>query len=145
MINLALATGNIGREGAGCTMITGQGNGQGGREHRQKCDQLARATLIDDPEARSHVGRVSGVSRRWKPHRSRLYRHRVMESSFTAARSKRCSPCASTRWFHLPDANFTREALEKLEFFGVIDFFLSETAQFADVVLPAVCRKKRRG
>ena len=29
----------------------------------------------------------------------------------------------------LPDANFTREALEKLEFFGVIDFFLSETAR----------------
>jgi assimilatory nitrate reductase catalytic subunit len=30
VINLALATGNIGREGAGCMMITGQGNGQGG-------------------------------------------------------------------------------------------------------------------
>src|SRR5262249_44771144 len=36
VINLALATGNIGREGAGCVMITGQGNGQGGREHGQK-------------------------------------------------------------------------------------------------------------
>src|SRR5437762_1684442 len=40
LINLCLATGNIGREGAGCAMITGQGNGQGGREHGQKCDQL---------------------------------------------------------------------------------------------------------
>ena len=40
MINLFLATGNFGREGAGCMMITGQGNGQGGREHGQKCDQL---------------------------------------------------------------------------------------------------------
>jgi anaerobic selenocysteine-containing dehydrogenase len=34
VINIALATGNVGREGAGPTMITGQGNGQGGREHR---------------------------------------------------------------------------------------------------------------
>ena len=36
----------------------------------------------------------------------------------------------------LPDANFTREALEKLEFFGVIDFFLSETAR--------ACRRRAR-
>ena len=35
----------------------------------------------------------------------------------------------------LPDANFTREALSKLEYFGVVDFFLSETAHHADVVL----------
>src|SRR6185312_6928798 len=40
VINLCLATGQMGREGAGCAMITGQGNGQGGREHGQKCDQL---------------------------------------------------------------------------------------------------------
>ena len=37
--------------------------------------------------------------------------------------------------FRSPDANFTREALAKLEFFGVIDFFLSETAHHADLVL----------
>src|SRR2546425_11552729 len=35
----------------------------------------------------------------------------------------------------LPDANFTAEALKKLEFFSVIDFFMSETAQYADVIL----------
>src|SRR5690606_23022610 len=39
-INLALACGRIGRRGCGPNMITGQGNGQGGREHGQKCDQL---------------------------------------------------------------------------------------------------------
>ena len=51
VINLALATGNIGREGAGCMMITGQGNGQGGREHGQKCDQLPGQRSITDPAA----------------------------------------------------------------------------------------------
>ncbi|MGO8670193.1 MAG: molybdopterin oxidoreductase family protein, partial [Capsulimonadaceae bacterium] len=39
-INLVLATGRIGRPGCGYTTITGQGNGQGGREHGHKCDQL---------------------------------------------------------------------------------------------------------
>ena len=45
----------------------------------------------------------------------------------------------------LPDANFTREALEKLEFFGVIDFFLSETAQHADVVLAGSLQEEEEG
>jgi assimilatory nitrate reductase catalytic subunit len=45
----------------------------------------------------------------------------------------------------LPDANYTREALEKLEFFGVIDFFLSETAQFADVVLAGSLHEEEEG
>src|SRR5262249_46540149 len=61
VINLALATGQIGREGAGCMMITGQGNGQGGREHGQKCDQLPGQRSISDPAARAHVARVWGV------------------------------------------------------------------------------------
>lgn len=45
----------------------------------------------------------------------------------------------------LPDASFTREALERLEFFGVIDFFLSETAQFADVVLAGSLHEEEEG
>jgi len=45
----------------------------------------------------------------------------------------------------LPDANFTREALSKLEFFGVIDFFLSETAHHADVVLAGSLQEEEDG
>ena len=45
----------------------------------------------------------------------------------------------------LPDSNYTREALEKLEFFGVIDFFLSETAQHADVVLAGSLQEEEEG
>ena len=39
--------------GYGC--LTGQGNGQGGREHGQKADQLPGYRMIDDPAARAHV------------------------------------------------------------------------------------------
>jgi assimilatory nitrate reductase catalytic subunit len=45
----------------------------------------------------------------------------------------------------LPDANFTKEALSKLEFFGVIDFFLSETAHFADVVFAGSLHEEDEG
>ena len=60
-INLALALGLPGRPGAGYGCLTGQGNGQGGREHGQKADQLPGYRRIDDPAARAHVAAVWGV------------------------------------------------------------------------------------
>jgi assimilatory nitrate reductase catalytic subunit len=61
LINLALATGKIGRRGSGIATLTGQGNGQGGREHGQKADQLPGYRKITDPAARAHVAAVWGV------------------------------------------------------------------------------------
>ena len=60
-INVALALGMPGKEYAGYGCLTGQGNGQGGREHGQKADQLPGYRMIDDPVAREHVARVWGV------------------------------------------------------------------------------------
>ena len=60
-INLALALGQVGRPGGGYGCITGQGNGQGGREHGQKADQLPGYRRIDDPAARRHVAGVWGI------------------------------------------------------------------------------------
>src|SRR5262249_18468107 len=57
-INLVLATGKIGAPGRGYGTITGQGNGQGGREHGQKADQLPGQRLITNPEHRKHVCEV---------------------------------------------------------------------------------------
>ena len=62
-----------------------------------------------------------------------------------AARSKALLSICFNPLVSLPDANFTREALEKLEFFGVIDFFLSETAQHADVVLAGSLQEEEEG
>ena len=61
-INLALALGLPGRQGSGYGALTGQGNGQGGREHGQKADQLPGYRMIDDPAARAHVAGVWGVA-----------------------------------------------------------------------------------
>ena len=61
-INLGLATGKFGKPGCGVSTITGQGNGQGGREHGHKCDQLPGNRDITNPEHRA--ARREGVELR---------------------------------------------------------------------------------
>ena len=56
-----LATGKIGDPGRGYGTITGQGNGQGGREHGQKADQLPGQRSISDPEHRKYICDVWGL------------------------------------------------------------------------------------
>ena len=143
MINLFLSTGNVGREGAGCMMITGQGNGQGGREHGQKADQLPGMRSITDPEARRHVSEVWGIDEKDLPGAG-LTACEIMEAiqrgEIKALFSMCFNPVVS-----LPDANFTREALSKLEFFGVIDFFMSETAHYADLIFAGSLQEEDEG
>ena len=143
LINLCLATANIGREGAGCAMITGQGNGQGGREHGQKCDQLSGQRQIDDPEARAHVAKVWGISAEELP-QAGLTAQEIMNAIHQGEIKALLSICFNPL-VSLPNADFTREALEKLEFFGVVDFFLSETAHHADVVLAGSLQEEDEG
>ena len=143
LVHIALATGNIGREGAGCAMITGQGNGQGGREHGQKCDQLPGQRQLVDPAAREHVAKVWGISPEELPQPG--YSAQEIMNAIHAGEIKALLCTCFNPVVSLPDSNFTREALDKLEFFGVIDFFLSETAQHADVVLPGSLQEEEEG
>jgi assimilatory nitrate reductase catalytic subunit len=124
-------------------MITGQGNGQGGREHGQKCDQLPGARSISDPEARAHVAGVWGVSPDEIP-QAGYSAVEIMEAIHRGEIKALLSICFNPL-VSLPDAAFTQEALEKLEFFGVVDFFLSETAHFADVVLAGSLQEEHEG
>jgi assimilatory nitrate reductase catalytic subunit len=143
LLNLCLATGQIGREGAGCMMITGQGNGQGGREHGQKCDQLPGQRSISDPEARRHVAKVWGVTPEEIP-QAGLTAMEIIEAVHRGEIKGLLSICFNPL-VSLPDSSFVREALEKLEFFAVIDFFLSETAHHADVVLAGSLHEEEDG
>lgn len=143
MLNLYLVTGNVGREGAGCMMITGQGNGQGGREHGQKADQLPGMRSISDPEARRYIASVWGVDEASIPGPG-LSAVEIMEAIHRGEIKALFSMCFNPL-VSLPDATFTREALEKLEFFGVVDFFLSETAHHADVVFAASLHEEDEG
>lgn len=143
IINLCLATGNIGRLGAGPNMITGQGNGQGGREHGQKCDQLPGQRHIDDPAAREYVARVWGVAPESLPS-SGYSAVEILEAIHRGEIKGLLSICFNPL-VSLPDAGYVREALNKLEFFGIIDFFLSETAHHADVVLAGSLQEEEEG
>ena len=143
VVAIALATGNIGREGAGPVMVTGQGNGQGGREHGQKCDQLPGQRSLTDPAARQHVAGVWGISPDELPQPG--YSAVEIMNAIHAGEIKGLLSICFNPLVSLPEANFTREALEKLEFFGVIDFFLSETAAHADVVLAGSLQEEEEG
>jgi assimilatory nitrate reductase catalytic subunit len=124
-------------------MITGQGNGQGGREHGQKCDQLPGQRSITDPAAREHVARVWGIAPEEIPGPG-LTAMEIMEAIHRGEIKALLSICFNPI-VSLPDAGYVAEALERLEFFGVVDFFLSETAYYADVVLAGSLQEEEEG
>jgi assimilatory nitrate reductase catalytic subunit len=142
-INIVLASGRIGRESCGYATITGQGNGQGGREHGQKCDQLPGARDLGNPEHRAQVAEVWGIAPEELPQPGvdayEIFR-KVDQREIKGLLSLCFNPVVS-----LPDNHFIRRALEKLEFYVAIDFFLNETAHYADVVLPGSLHEEDEG
>lgn len=132
-INLCLATGNAGRPFAGYGCLTGQGNGQGGREHGQKADQLPGYRKLTDPAARAHVAGVWGVDPDSLPGpgRSAYELLDALGGDIKALLLMGSNPVVSA-----PRAAHVEERLRSLDFLAVADVVLSETAQLADVVLP---------
>ncbi|GAA4859462.1 molybdopterin oxidoreductase family protein [Kitasatospora terrestris] len=132
-INLALALGLPGREGSGYGCLTGQGNGQGGREHGQKADQLPGYRSITDPAARAHVAGVWGVAPESLPGpgRSAYELLDALGGDVRALLVFGSNPAVSA-----PRAAHVTERLAALDLLVVADFVPSETARLADVVLP---------
>ncbi|MER6674758.1 molybdopterin oxidoreductase family protein [Streptomyces sp. NPDC000983] len=132
-INLCLATGRAGRPLSGYGCLTGQGNGQGGREHGQKADQLPGYRKLDDPEARRHVAGVWGVDPDSLPGPGRSA-YELLDALGTDIRAlllMGSNPVVSA-----PRAAHIEERIKSLDFLAVCDVVLSETAALADVVLP---------
>ncbi|MFJ8935940.1 molybdopterin oxidoreductase family protein [Streptomyces sp. NPDC102365] len=132
-INLCLATGRAGRPFSGYGCLTGQGNGQGGREHGQKADQLPGYRKLDDPAARRHVAEVWGVDPDSLPGPGRSA-YELLDALGTDIRS--LLVMASNPVVSAPRAAHVEERLRSLDFLAVADVVLSETAELADVVLP---------
>ncbi|MFE2279216.1 molybdopterin oxidoreductase family protein [Streptomyces sp. NPDC059454] len=132
-INLCLATGRAGRPLSGYGCLTGQGNGQGGREHGQKADQLPGYRKLTDPAARAHVAGVWGVDPDSLPGPGRSA-YELLDALGTDVRSlllMGSNPVVSA-----PRAAHVEERIRSLDFLAVCDVVLSETAALADVVLP---------
>jgi assimilatory nitrate reductase catalytic subunit len=142
-INLVLASGRIGREGCGYATITGQGNGQGGREHGQKCDQLPGARDIENVEHRAHVAKIWGIDPAEMPHAGvdayETFR-KIDQGEIRGLLTMCFNPVVS-----LPDNQFVSRMLAKLDFYVAIDFFLSASARHADIVLPGSLHEEDEG
>jgi assimilatory nitrate reductase catalytic subunit len=142
-IDIVLASGRIGREFCGYSTITGQGNGQGGREHGQKCDQLPGARKLADPEARAHVARIWGMDPGDLPQPGvdayEIFR-RIERGEVRGLLTMCFNPVVS-----LPDSDYVRRMLGKLDFYVAIDFFMNETARYADLVLPGSLHEEDEG
>ncbi|MHA7155736.1 molybdopterin oxidoreductase family protein [Arthrobacter sp. TMN-50] len=136
-INLALLLGLPGTSHSGYGTLTGQGNGQGGREHGQKADQLPGYRKITDPAGRAHIAEVWGVPEAAIPGPglpavellAALGRPDGVRCLFVHGANIAVSA---------PNVTTVIDGLRSLDLLVVSDFFLSETAALADVVLPAL-------
>ncbi len=142
-INIVLASGRIGREGCGYATITGQGNGQGGREHGQKCDQLPGARDISNPEHRAYIAGVWGIDEKEMPGAG-VDAYEIFRKIDRGEIKGLLSICFNPK-VSLPDNNFVARMLDKLEFYVAIDFFLNESAHHADIVLPGSLHEEDEG
>lgn len=133
-INLCLVTGKIGRKGSGFATFTGQGNGQGGREHGQKTDQLPGFRKITDPKAREYIASVWGVDESEIPGPG-LSAFEMLKS--LGKEIKGLLLVCSNPIVSSPSVGDVGGYLKDLEFFVALDMFLSESAEQADVVLPS--------
>src|SRR5262245_15428549 len=142
-INLGLATGKFGKPGCGVTTITGQGNGQGGQEHGHKCDQLPGNRDITNPEHRAYIASVWDCPVDAIPGKGKTAQE-IMNAIHDGEIKGLLSICFNPA-VSLPDTAFTAAALEKLEFYAVIEFFMSESACYADLVLPGSLHEEDEG
>lgn len=134
-VNLALALGLPGRPYSGYGCLTGQGNGQGGREHGQKADQLPGYRKIDDPAARAHVAAVWGVDPAELPGPG-VPAYQLLDSLGTPGGPRALLVFGSNPVVSAPRAARIESRLRGLDLLVVADFLRSETAELADVVLP---------
>jgi assimilatory nitrate reductase catalytic subunit len=132
-INLMLALGKVGKPNSGFGTLTGQGNGQGGREHGQKADQLPGYRLIEVDAHREHVAKVWGVEPASLPRKGKSA-FELLDALGSEVRS--LFVMGSNVAVAAPDASRIEQRLKSLELLVVCDTFHNETSAHAHVFLP---------
>jgi formate dehydrogenase alpha subunit len=139
-INLALITGNLGKAGSGVNPLRGQNNVQGTCDVGAMPNVLPGYQLVDDDEARQSVEDVWGFEVPDEPGLTNVEISHEAGESVHGLYVMGENPVMSE-----PDGNRVEERLEELEFMVVQDIFMTETAEHADVVLPATSWAERGG
>ncbi len=133
LIALALLTGNIGKSGSGLHPLRGQNNVQGASDAGLIPMMYPDYQSVEDPEIREKFERAWG-------------RELSGNRGLTVVEIVHAALTGDVRGMYImgenpflsdPDTNKVRAALAKLDFLVVQDIFLTETAEFADVILPA--------
>lgn len=139
--NIAMITGNLGKAGGGMNPLRGQNNVQGACDMGASPDDLPGYQKIWDDAARAKFEKAWGVSLSPKP----------------GTKATECFPAmmdGRIRGLYLfgedpvrtdPDTGHVIKALESLEFFVVEDLFMTETAKYADVILPGCSYAEKEG
>ncbi|MFC7020190.1 MULTISPECIES: formate dehydrogenase subunit alpha [Haloarcula] len=140
-INLALITGNLGRPGTGVNPLRGQNNVQGTCDVGAMPNVLPGYQLVDDDEARESVEDVWGFDIPDEPGLTNVEISHAIGDSVFGLYVMGENPIMSE-----PDGNAAeRRFREDLEFLCVQDIFMTETAELADIVLPATTWAERDG
>ncbi len=143
LINLHLATGQIGRPGAGPFSLTGQPNAMGGREVGGMANLLSGHRDLGNEEHRKEVAALWGVDAvPSKPGKTAVEMFEAIGRGEIKAVWIACTNPAQS----MPDVNAVRKALERCEFVVVQEAFRdAETCDYADVLLPAASWAEKEG
>jgi formate dehydrogenase alpha subunit len=141
LANLALLTGQIGKESSGVNPLRGQNNVQGACDMGAQPDVFPGYQKVEVEENRRKFERAWGVPLPGKPG---LVIPDMIEAA-AAGDVKAMYVVGEDPVVSEAHAGFVREALSRLEFLVVQDIFLSETAKLAEVVLPASCFAEKDG
>jgi formate dehydrogenase alpha subunit len=140
--NLAMLTGNIGRPGTGVNPLRGQSNVQGACDMGGLPNVFSGYQRVDDPGAIQKMEEAWGVTLEDRSVGKTVTEmlHAIDEGEIRALYIMGENPVLSD-----PDQRHVEESLKKAEFILVQDIFLTETAQYADVVLPAAASTEKDG
>jgi len=143
LINLHLATGQIGKPGAGPFSLTGQPNAMGGREVGGMANLLSAHRDLANPEHRAEVARLWGVdSVPATPGKTAVDLFQAVADGEIKVLWISCTNPAQS----MPDQNLVRRALQRAEFVIVQEAFgTTITCDYADLLLPATTWGEKDG
>jgi formate dehydrogenase major subunit len=141
LIALALITGQIGREGTGLHPLRGQNNVQGASDAGLIPFAYPDYAPVDNPVNQAKFEKLWNTT--LNPQRG-LTVVEIINASYEGA-IKALYVAGENPAMSDPDQNHARKALQKLDFLVVQDIFMTETAEFADVVLPAAAHAEKDG
>lgn len=141
LANLAMLTGNVGKASAGVNPLRGQNNVQGACDLGALPNVYPGYQSVEDTQLQAKFESAWGQKLSGQKGLTVVeMMHAIETGSVKALYIMGENPALSD-----PNLNRTRKSLEQVDFLVSQDIFLSETAEYADVVLPSVCFAEKDG